>query len=1030
MLNQPIDKNKFNDYLPDEAKNNNIITRKYLCILLLLDIKRCGDYEQVDSIKLIQDQNSIGNDEFGLRDIMFSTIDRLCSLYSRYKNTNVVWARTSPTPLYQFYRQPYIPLDPVAFKEVEKKRDFTQMKNKIITIKKFLKNVETLKPYISNLNAQYNEPGGSSLFERLRKSKINLDQSQVGVKFIQIMYDSIKNMVEFQNNSLFNKFFISTSFTGDNGTKPFMEPLLNISDNTTYNDDNYNYILSLYNNWCKKFYNIIDSNMYCWFDLVKFNKKIPASEDGSIVERIIPSYSVIMVNKTCHQFMDELTSNINPNIPYIAYYKNILQAKNTIENIYEQSGRQFWPMRVPRNDTDIIKTESVINLYKMFEGVMSSFDTVFNISNITIINKVKQVLNEITNKFDDGTLLMTRSQVTGSMERSVDNFMFDFKPSDQTDEDELFNLVSNMNMPTKTDGSNAIINDNYIDATSKIAEIKQTKKRKREEKANAKENKAKIKRDNRLNRLEIVKPLLDEMNRGTKRSNSNTTTIDSVNKKPRRSPRINKKLRRSPRINNQSSNQSGGNKIIYQTGGAAGEDDILGIVLFDNLFETPSIINQTYSDLLPLQLLQDFLDDFDIEYTGFDASNNFLTLSREEYMDDFITNLIKILENDIFITGNDIINDTSKYTAFKNLIITNYVDGMNPQEFIVSDSFTYALTEVSEINKQNLGTITWTFFLEKINKNPVYRSSIKTELESITNHFITDILNDKGESSNNPIAEYIKNPSKSSNTNDNTQEYVDYIFISLLWNGKYGEDCSFNTPEYLGLNNIPSIVTVDSSNSEFTPISVVNNNNSNNINNINNINNSNNNDLDSTGKWGDLLTVQSLPVPQLVQTTQQQEEEEESIKSITSYIEYLKTEYCNINQSTQKQTQKNNLNSIKRIKNNYGDVGIFYILSLIVNTISNTDYLYIPPISKDSIRENQIILIPLGGGERGAIGNITFESFFKGISGVYNQVASNIPVGSMGIGGSNKFKTHKKTHKRKHKRRHKGKTVKSKNIML
>ena len=128
--------------------------------------------------------------------------------------------------------------------------------------------------------------------------------------------------------------------------------------------------------------------------------------------------------------------------------------------------------------------------------------------------------------------------------------------------------------------------------------------------------------------------------------------------------------------------------------------------------------------------------------------------------------------------------------------------------------------------------------------------------------------------------------------------------------------------------------------------------------------------------------------------------------------------------------KKNNLNSIKRIKNNYGDVGIFYILSLIVNTISNTDYLYIPPISKDSIRENQIILIPLGGGERGAIGNITFESFFKGISGVYNQVASNIPVGSMGIGGSNKFKTHKKTHKRKHKRRHKGKTVKSKNIML
>jgi hypothetical protein len=392
---------------------------KYLCILLLLDIKRCGDYEQVDSIKLIQDQNSIGTDEFGLRDIMFSTIDRLCSLYSRYNKTNVVWARTSPTPLYQFYRQPYIPLDPGALIEVERKRDFTQMKNKIITIKKFLVNVDKLKPStIDKFKAQYNT-NTNSTFKRLRStSSLDQYQNQPGIQFIQIMYNSIKNMVEFQNNSLFNKFFISKSLTEENGTKLYMDPLVNITIETPY-PDNYDTIKKLYTTWCEKFYNIIDSNMYCWFDINKSTKKIKDEPNGE--EKIIPSYSVKLVNKTCHQFIDDLTKNENtgPLDLYIEYYKNILQARNAIENIYNQSGRQFWPERAPRNDATIIQTESVIKLYTMFEGIMSSFDMVFNISNRDAINKVKQVLNEITNKFYDGAPLMTRREVTDSISGSA-----------------------------------------------------------------------------------------------------------------------------------------------------------------------------------------------------------------------------------------------------------------------------------------------------------------------------------------------------------------------------------------------------------------------------------------------------------------------------------------------------------------------------------------------------------------------------------------------------------------------------------
>jgi hypothetical protein len=323
------------------------------------------------------------------------------------------------------------------------------------------------------------------------------------------MYDSIKNMVEFQNNSLFNKFFISKSLTEDNnGTKPYMDPLVNITIDTDYNDGNYDTIKKLYTTWCDKFYNIIDNNMYCWFDINKSNKKI---KDETGEERIIPSYSVVMVNKTCHQFIDYLTKNMNmntdadPTTPYIEYYKNILQARNAIEKIYTESGRQFWPARIPRNGGGlIINTELVIKLYTMFEGVLSSLDMVFNISNINTINKVKQVLNEIINKFEDGTLLMTRSEVSGSLSQSVDDF--DFKLPTQNDEDELFKLVNETKMPTSQGGINDAINKNYKDTTATVTDVKKSKKRKREENAVKKAEEEKQKRDKRSDRLKLIIP--------------------------------------------------------------------------------------------------------------------------------------------------------------------------------------------------------------------------------------------------------------------------------------------------------------------------------------------------------------------------------------------------------------------------------------------------------------------------------------------------------------------------------------------
>jgi hypothetical protein len=326
-------------------------------------------------------------------------------------------------------------------------------------------------------------------------------------------------------------------------------------------------------------------------------------------------------------------------------------------------------------------------------------------------------------------------------------------------------------------------------------------------------------------------------------------------------------------------------------------------------------------------------------------------------------------------------------------ISNNYLNkGENDREaFIVSDGFTSNFTAVYNINKENLGNITWTYFLEKIKTNDIYKTSIETEIKSITNQFITDILNYKDDQSTKTyISKYITDPS----ANDTTQQFVDYIFISLLWNGGYDASCSYNTPEYV---NIPQIVDTSGQYVESTPLSVKNKN------------------FGTYGKWGDLLEDQ----PQLQQEPEQEQEPEpEPQTSINEYIIYLKKKYCPL--PNKRTPQETNLISIKRIKDKYGDVGIFYILSLIVNTISNVDSLYIPPISKDSNMENKIILGPLGGGDRGGIANITSVSFFQGISGVYNTVASEIPTTN---GGSNKSKTYKKRDKRRQNR----KTMKSKN---
>jgi hypothetical protein len=94
-----------------------------------------------------------------------------------------------------------------------------------------------------------------------------------------------------------------------------------------------------------------------------------------------------------------------------------------------------------------------------------------------------------------------------------------------------------------------------------------------------------------------------------------------------------------------------------------------------------------------------------------------------------------------------------------------------------------------------------------------------------------------------------------------------------------------------------------------------------------------------------------------------------------------------------------------------------------VNIISNEN-LYIP----SSVNKYEIIKKLTGSAATGELKDVTFETFFIGITGVYNLVASK--NSNTKTGGSNKFKTHKRKHKKRDKKRQNRKTMKSKNIML
>ena len=92
----------------------------FTLIELCFDLKRCGDYEQINSVSIIKN-NNVTND---LKNILFFTGDRVCGDFARFKELNTI---TLLQKNYFLTRQPYI-LDPA---EMEKEMKI-QIINKCI----------------------------------------------------------------------------------------------------------------------------------------------------------------------------------------------------------------------------------------------------------------------------------------------------------------------------------------------------------------------------------------------------------------------------------------------------------------------------------------------------------------------------------------------------------------------------------------------------------------------------------------------------------------------------------------------------------------------------------------------------------------------------------------------------------------------------------------------------------------------------------------------------------------------------------
>ena len=593
--------------------------RKNILIKLLLDIKRCGDYEQVDAIKAIQLQNEGVKNTAGLQDILFTSVDRLCTLYSRFKENNVMWVKGGEK-LYTMYRQPYLYPSKKILEEINDKKILAQFKNKVKFINNFL---QEIKNYSEKTPVTSKVINNTDAFFQITEPS-NQESIQTNIQEI------FKNIYEAQNTLLNDGVFIGKSTKLDLLINKFNEIETALQDKSSFKINKGTYIdvkikisgkFEPNTNFINEYFDILNKNLYGSFNLKEITEKNYDPIDDQIKKS--KKETVNMIDQNILSFLKKINSNVdNFNI----YYGNLNQIQETFYiDINSSPNSLFTPppsqVRKSRSGTsgtsgtDTEKLTAYLNLKGLINMVVNIFSINYEIPEVLAqnISYLNEIINQKNLGFGDSPPIPQSVQYIKIVKdlEDVTRLALGTMKTEQTLEE------SN---PRK------IIEGATEETTKK--EEKLRKKRDRQELKLKKENEKRTKNKKNIENLLLI----SKQTRTTKGSlleGLKRKSIRIATNSPRKSPRL---------------SRGGGNLI--QTGGGEAES-LLGQLFFSMIYdETADIMNQIYSTYLPNELLQMLLLGFDINYDGFEASTPIPLTQEDDVVQDAEENKEEMVEDD------------------------------------------------------------------------------------------------------------------------------------------------------------------------------------------------------------------------------------------------------------------------------------------------------------------------------------------------------------------------------------------------
>lgn len=576
--------------------SGNHVDKKTILIKLLLDLKRCGDFEQVDAIRMIQDQNEGTNNRFGLQDILFTTGDRLCSLYSRFKNTNVQFFVAS-TQRYYLYRQPYIYPSEEVRTTILQKNIFNELKQKAIRAETFMTNIKEFKDFDIETSLYPSDPMDPEkplsyvkslftyiyLFQKERLNILKSDAIQNGleskIQFCKNLKD-IKSFEDMQTDKKIPFYF--------NGT------ILSVKIRGNQQPVNCNQIID-------SFYFLSSSEIFSEIKpttgkttifLLDFISK--KETDGKLVP-----LSDDELKQKLKQYYDNMSS----------VYQEIIEAYNNIKFSGTSRARKVSVVSYLKYSNQIIAFLQLCNLiFGSLDEINDKINELENINNNLEELKIREA--EQTNKRRAEQTVTPESTVDFSTTSGALGLSLDFEPKN------TFKEIVN-----KLEKATSKIEENKININQTKQERKEQKQQQQKKKQKEKEEKKKNKMLRAVKKIQALNEIKGNLISKGKLFKEGLKKSDRISVLERKSS-----LRSSSPPGSQI---SVGGAMIQKGGGVI--DALIGNKL-EELYADVNIIafmNQIYSNLMPYELLLILLTEFDFEYSGVsDASGNMVPLSK------------------------------------------------------------------------------------------------------------------------------------------------------------------------------------------------------------------------------------------------------------------------------------------------------------------------------------------------------------------------------------------------------------------